>query len=162
MASIRSHIHALETFVELGGAQVSHQRLPNSVHGRVDGNVITLRGDLNPRQELVALVHEATHWLAHRGAHSPMDCTIFEYEAEAVEALVLSRLGLTDERCNTDDLLSASVARVISVSERICGALGLESEPQTSVHLQAASRKEVVLEYEEYGMGNFFGLPEAL
>ncbi len=162
MASIRSHIHALESFIVRSGAQVSHQRLPKSVHGRVDGDGITLRGDLNARQELVALVHEATHWLAHRGAHSAMDCTIFEYEAEAVEALVLSRLGLAEERYHTDDLLSASIARVVSVSERICGALGLESEPQSAVQFQAASRKEVVLEYEQYGMGDFFGLPEAL
>jgi hypothetical protein len=160
MTSIRSHIHALESFIEQSGAQVSRQRLPKSVHGRVYGDVITVRGDLKPRQELVALVHEAAHWLAHRGTHSAMDCTVFEYEAEAVEALVLSRLGLAHENCGTDSLLSASVARVVSVSDRICAALG--SEAQSPVHFQTASRKEIVFEYEEYGMGDFFGLSEAL
>jgi hypothetical protein len=126
MTSIRSHIHALESFIEHSGAQVSHKGLPKSVHGRVYGDLITLRGNLSPRQELVALVHEAAHWLAHRGPRSAMDCTVFEYEAEAVEALVLSRLGLTQQVCATDDLLSASVARVVSISDRICGALGVD------------------------------------
>lgn len=61
--------------------------------------------------------------------------TVCEYEAEAVEQLVLSRIELSrrDQLCEsadqinpTDDLLLASVARVVSASERICGALGLQ------------------------------------
>jgi len=142
--------------------------LPHSVHGRTYRDLITLRDGLNPRQELVALVHETAHWLAHRGAHSAMHCTVFEYEAEAVEAMVLARLGLARHIADpaaaiedaTDNLLSASVTRAICASDRICAALGLKA--QTPVHFQAAPRKEIVFEYEQYGMGDFFGLPEAL
>ena len=133
MTSIRSHIQALKSFIERSGAQVSHVSLPQSVNGRIFGDVITLRGGLSPSQELAALVHEAAHWLAHRGAHSLMDCTVFEYEAEAVEVVVLSRLGLTARSSGpsagdaTDDLLASSVERVLYVSDRICGALGVKN-----------------------------------
>ena len=177
MTSIRRHIHALKSFIEQSGACVSHASLPKSVHGRVQGDVIALRRDLGPRQELVALIHEMTHWLAHRwpSSRSPMECTVFEYEAEAVEALVLSRLGLKRQMSDpgavtgdpTDNLLLDSVARVHFAAERICGALGLAaagpgSEAQASVHFQAAACKKIVFEYEQYGMGDFLGLPEAL
>ena len=44
----------------------------------------------------------------------------------------------------------------------ICGALGLEaqgpaSEPQASVHFEAAAGKEIVLEYKQHGMSDFLG-----
>ncbi len=64
-------------------------------------------------------------------------------------------------------LLSASVARVTAASARICAALGLPaqlpgSEAQAAVDLDAAAGKEIVLEYEQHGVGDFLGLPEAL
>ncbi len=64
----------------------------------------------------------------------------FEYEAEAVEALVMLQLGLRPrEESPTDGLLPASVSRVVRASRGICGALGLHegpaSEPQTAVDL---------------------------
>ena len=96
-------------------------------------DVIVLRLDLDPEQELLTLVHELTHWLAHRDLSAHHAC-IFEYEAEAVEAMVMERLGLPLARggCSpTDDLLSASVRRVLWVSGRICDALGLCSEPRS-------------------------------
>jgi hypothetical protein len=92
-----------------------------------------LRPGLDPEEELLTLVHELTHWLAHRetsdsGAHR----TVFEYEAEAVEALVMDHLGMQRPGCATavnesptDDLLLASVRRVKSTSRRICDALEL-------------------------------------
>jgi hypothetical protein len=134
---ILHHIRSLESYVERSGARLVRAALPESVQGRVFSDVITLRADLNPEQELLALVHELVHWLAHRdpAAHTHCaHCTIFEYEAEAVEALVMARLGLTrhaydpvnaGDECPTDGLLSASVARVIWASGRICHALGL-------------------------------------
>ena len=58
------------------------------------GRLITLRAGLTPEQELPILVHELAHWLAHRDARPGAHCTVFEYEADAVEALVMARLGL--------------------------------------------------------------------
>src|ERR1035438_10456016 len=94
MTSIPNYIHALEAYIRRSGARLSRAALPECMHGRVYRNLITLRTGLSPKQELVALVHELAHWLAHRDARCRMDCTLFEYEAEAVEALVMARLGL--------------------------------------------------------------------
>ena len=128
MASILDHIRTLESYVEASGAQLVRSSLPQSVHGRVCRDHIVLRSGLDPEEELLALVHELTHWLAHRGARARHICTIFEYEAEAVEALVMARIGLQrapQPDSPTDGLLSASVERVIWASGRICDALGV-------------------------------------
>jgi len=176
MTSIAYCIHLLETHIERSGAHLLRSNLPPCVHGRICRDLITLRRGLSPQQELVALVHELAHWLAHREARSPMDCTLYEYEAEAVEALVMARLGLPHPRLDcgvsyrsspTDDLLAASVARVTSASARICAVLGLHAEvpgskAQPAIDLDTAAGKEFVFEYEQYGMGDFLGLPEAL
>jgi hypothetical protein len=134
VASIVEYIRALESYVEQSGARLVRAPLPESVHGRVFGDLIVLRMDLDPQQELLTLVHELAHWLAHRGAPAHQPFTVFEYEAEAVEAIVMARLGLPRPRsgeCHlndatpTDDLLSASVTRVIWASSCICDALGV-------------------------------------
>ena len=75
--------------------------------------------------------------------------------------------GDRGEESPTDGLLSASVSRVVRASRRICAALGLEmegpaSEPQAAVDLEATAGEEIVLEYEQHGMGDFLGPPEAL
>lgn len=133
MATIIDHIRSLESYVERSGARLVRSTLPESVHGRVSSDLIMLRADLDPEQELLTLVHELTHWLTHRDACLQQPCTIFEYEAEAVEALVMVRLGLQSpsDRIDpegddpTDGLLSASVKRVVWASNRICDALGV-------------------------------------
>ena len=172
--AIIDHIRSLEGYVERSGARLVRTSLPEWVHGRVCSDLITLRAGLSPEQELLTLVHELVHWIAHRDARPDLDRTIFEYEAEAVEAVVMTRLGMpcprlgmTDFDGPTDGLLSASVTRVNWASSRICGALGLETErpplePQTPVHVQAAAGKEIVLEYEQHGVGDFLGLSKAL
>lgn len=176
MTSIPNCIQILEAFIERSGAHLLRANLPPCVHGRICRDQITLRPDLSPEQELLALVHELAHWLAHRDGRRAIDCTLFEYEAEAVEALVMARLGLPHSRVEcgaayhvlpTDNLLSASVARVTAAGARICAALGLPaqlpgSEAQAAIDLDAAAGKEIVFEYEQYGMGDFLGLPEAL
>jgi hypothetical protein len=138
MSAILGHIHSLESYAERNGATLVRSALPELVHGRLSRDHITLRSDLSPEQHLLALVHELTHWLAHRDEdpRTPLArCTIYEYEAEAVEALVMARLGLeapvrgaghADGDEPTDGLLSSSVGRVISATQRICQALGLE------------------------------------
>jgi hypothetical protein len=176
MTSIPYCIQALETYIEHSGAHLQRAELPPCVHGRICRNLITLRADLDPEEELAALVHELAHWLAHRNTRRAIDCTLYEYEAEAVEALVMARLGLPRSSFDsvapyrsspTDNLLSASVARVTAVSARICAALGLEAqmpalEAQAAIDLDTAAGKEIVFEYEQYGMGDFLRLPEAL
>jgi hypothetical protein len=144
MSAILRHIQSLESYAARSGARLIRGDLPESVNGRLGEGLITLRARLSPEQELLALVHELTHWLAHRGgcenAPSPAR-TVFEYEAEAVEAVVMARLGFThaeahalpgdmpdEESLPTDGLLSSSVARVNSTSQRICQALGLDQD----------------------------------
>ena len=133
MATILDHIRSLESYVERSGARLVRSPLPDSVDGRVFSDLIMLRVDLNPEQELLTLVHELTHWLTHRDPGLQHPCAVFEYEAEAVEALVMARLGLqsSSDRIDaegddpTDDLLPASVKRVVWASSRICDALGI-------------------------------------
>ena len=174
VTAIHDHIRSLEGYVQRSGARLVRTTLPECVHGRVCCDIITLRTGLSPEQELLTLVHELVHWLAHRNVCSGPYCTVFEYEAEAVEALVMARLGMAPPGLDvvdidrpTDGLLSASVTRVNWASSRICGALGLEteqplSEPQTPVHVEAAAGKEIVLEYEQHGVSDFLGLSQAL
>jgi hypothetical protein len=132
MATILDHIRSLESYVERSGARLVRSPLPESVHGRVFSDLIMLRADLDPEQQLLTLVHELTHWLTHRDPRLQHPCTVFEYEAEAVEALVMARLGLQSSSVQiaegdnpTDGLLSASVKRVVWASSRICDALGV-------------------------------------
>jgi hypothetical protein len=133
MATILDHIRSLERYVERSGARLVRSPLPETVHGRVFRDFIMLRTGLDPEQELLTLVHELTHWLTHRDPCLEHPCTVFEYEAEAVEALVMARLGLQSSSSQidaqsdspTDDLLSASVKRVVWASSRICDALGV-------------------------------------
>jgi hypothetical protein len=137
MTAIQSHIRSLECYVERCGGCVVREQLPDAIHGGLSRNRITLHASLDPQQQLLALVHELTHWLVHRDvADAPGACaTIYEYEAEAVESLVMNRLGLpcpADDvlaagwYCPTDGLLTSSVRRVLSTVGRICQALELE------------------------------------
>jgi Zn-dependent peptidase ImmA (M78 family) len=133
MTAIHHHIRCLESYVERGGARVVRKPLPSAVHGGVAEDLITLDENLSPEQQLLTLVHEMAHWLAHQDAHAAgARATIYEYEAEAVEALVMARLGLPcpDEDCAleqpTDGLISSSLSRVLSTTRCICQALGLE------------------------------------
>jgi hypothetical protein len=140
MSAILRHIDSLERYAVHHGARLARSELPDAVHGRVAEGLITLHARLSPEQELLALVHELAHWLAHRSEclNAPrLASTVYEYEAEAVEALVMARLGLApadpdalpgEESRPTDGLLSSSVARVVSTSRRICLALGVEPD----------------------------------
>jgi hypothetical protein len=163
MRPIRALIQALEAYMERSGVRVLRSALPDRVHGRLSNDHIMVHSGLNPREELAALVHEMAHWLVHQNARPGVDCTLFEYEAEAVEALVLGQLGLGGNfNIPTDNLLSASVARVQRAQTRICDALSEASEAQAPIEFQTTAREEIVFEYEQYGMGDFLGLPEAL
>jgi hypothetical protein len=139
MTAIQSHIRSLECYLERCGGCVVRQLLPEAIHGELSRDRITLHAGLEPYQQLLALVHELTHWLAHRDAPRDLSAcaTIYEYEAEAVESLVMGRLGLPWPTENaaiegfdrpTDGLLTSSVTRVRSTALRICQALELKQE----------------------------------
>lgn len=176
MTAILEHIRSLELYAARGGARLVREVLPDWVCGRVSQDLITLRAGLSPEQELLTLVHELTHWLAHRDRGPGLQCTLYEYEAEAVEAIVMGRLGLKYPRIDaqdlhlespTDGLLAASVKRVVWASGRISAALGLEaqrpsSEPQAPIHLEAAAGEEVILEYEQHRVSDLLGPTQAL
>ena len=84
-------------------------------------------------QELLTLVHELTHVMAHgASARSRTQRTVCEYEAEAVECLIAQRLGFgasgfeafTGEVCTfPDGLLADSVARVGAVASTLLAVL---------------------------------------
>jgi IrrE N-terminal-like domain len=121
-------IDRLEEFSTLQGVAVFRTPLSAWVVGRVEENQIVLRRGLSKEQQLLTLIHELTHFLAHR-AGEQLDRTVCEYEAEAVEKLVAGQLGLknlgtpTDLTTVTDDLLACSVVRVRWVARTLLTAL---------------------------------------
>src|SRR5579862_9569139 len=110
-------IDALEAFSAQRGVSVFRTHLSPWVVGRMDDNQIVLRSGLSKQQQLLTLVHELTHFLAHR-PDPQLNRTVCEYEAEAVEKLFACQLGLKDfgsaidPTTVTDDLLAGSVTRV--------------------------------------------------
>jgi len=183
MPDLIPHIGSLRFFAARLGIPVECCPLPAFVLGRTLPDRIRLSPLLSCEEELRVLIHELAHWLLHRPpavqAERPagaLQTTIHEYEAEAVEALVLERLGLRDPHVEAADplarfdpdptagLLAASVHRARGAAERLAAALaqspgGLES--QAAVELQASTGEEVVLEDETHGMRNLLGLTQA-
>ena len=165
MTGIPQHIAALEHYAHRRGLRLCRVALPECLHGRQRGDQIVLRTGLAPEQELRVLVHELTHWLVHRERQFAIQCTIFEYEAEAVEALVMQRLGVLGEEAAAESLLAHSVRRVACARDQICAALGLDarsgSETQATIEIDATAREEVVLEDEQHRVRDLFGLAES-
>lgn len=93
-----------------------------------------LDSGLSKEQQLLTLIHELTHFLAHSNDGKLLNRTVCEYEAEAVERLVAGHLGLKDATHSpidvstvTDDLLACSVARVrIVAATLLAAAQGVE------------------------------------
>jgi hypothetical protein len=121
-------IDALEAFSAQRGVSVLRSHLSPWVVGRMDENRIVLCSGLSKRQQLLTLVHELTHFLAHR-PDPQLNRTVCEYEAEAVEKLVACELGLEDPQAAidlntvTDDLLACSVTRVRWVARTLVTAV---------------------------------------
>jgi hypothetical protein len=125
---LQHFIDRLEQFSALNGVAVCRTPLSPWVVGRTDGRQIVLRTGLSKEKQLLALLHELTHFLAHREAQ--LDRTLCEYEAEAVENLVAGQLGLKDSMgapidlgTVTDDLLACSVVRVRWVAGTLLAAV---------------------------------------
>ena len=125
---LQQFIDRLEEFCALHGVSVFRTPLGPWVVGCMDENQIVLRSGLRKEQQLLTLIHELTHFLAHR-PEEQLDRTVCEYEAEAVEKLVAGQLGLKDSGAAidlmtvTDDLLACSVARVRWVARTLLTAL---------------------------------------
>jgi hypothetical protein len=121
-------IDALEGFSARQGVPVFRTPLSPWVVGRMHENQIVLRSGLSKEQQLLTLIHELTHFLAHR-AGEQLNRTICEYEAEAVEKLVAGQLGIKalgstiDLATVTDDLLACSVTRVRRVARTLLTAV---------------------------------------
>jgi hypothetical protein len=125
---LQHFIDRLEGFCALQGVSVFRTPLSPWVVGRMDTNQVVLRSGLSKEQQLLTLIHELTHFLAHR-PEEHLDRTICEYEAEAVEKWVAGQLGLRpggaaiDPASVTDDLLACSVTRVRRVARTLLTAL---------------------------------------
>jgi IrrE N-terminal-like domain len=121
-------IDALEEFCALRGVSVFRTPLSPWVVGRMAENQVVLRSGLSKEKQLLTLIHELTHFLAHR-PQDQLDRTVCEYEAEAVEKLVAGQLGLKDLGTPidlttvTDDLLACSVVRVRWVAQTLLAAV---------------------------------------
>lgn len=121
-------IDSLEEFCALHGVSVFRTSLSPWVVGRMDEKQIVLRRGLSQEQQLRTLIHELTHFLAHK-PEPQLNRTVCEYEAEAVEKLVSGHLGLRDSNdpidlnTVTDDLMAGSVARVRWVARTLLDRL---------------------------------------
>jgi hypothetical protein len=147
---LQHFIDALEEFSARQGVSVFRTRLSPWVVGRMNEKQVVLRSGLSKEQQLLTLVHELTHFLAH-GPEAQLNRTVCEYEAEAVEKLVAGYLGLKnlgaaiDLTAVTDDLLACSVARVRRVSRTLLTALQ-DVKPAASIaadRLQAQAAVEI-------------------
>jgi hypothetical protein len=123
---LQQFIDRLEEFCTLHGVSVFRTPLSPWVVGHTHGRQVVLRSGLNKEQQLLTLIHELTHFLAHQ-PEEHLDRTVCEYEAEAVEKLVGGYLGLKgtaiDLTTVTDDLHACSVARVRGVARTLLTAL---------------------------------------
>jgi hypothetical protein len=116
---LRLYIDRLERFSAQCGATVIRNALAGEVLGRVEGRRIVLRSGLSLEQQLLTLVHELTHLIAHCDVNPRLNRTVCEYEAEAVEKWLGAELKVSpyreaglDVASLTDDLLAGSVVRV--------------------------------------------------
>jgi IrrE N-terminal-like domain len=124
---LQPFIDRLERFAAHRGVTVCRTQLCPWVLGRLQEKRMLLHSGMNKEQQLLTLIHELTHLLAH--ADERLNRTVCEYEAEAVESLVAGQLGLKDSMrmpidisTATDNLLACSVARVRRVSDTLLAA----------------------------------------
>ena len=139
--SVQHYIDRLEAFSAREGAAVIRHSLTAEISGRLEERRIVLRAGLTPEQQVLTLVHELTHLIAHCSVSPRLNRTICEYEAEAVENWVGAELGLTpdgeqgfDLASVTDDLLACSVVRVrFAARTLVCAARGKQLQTQPAV-----------------------------
>jgi hypothetical protein len=138
---LQHFIDRLAQFSALHGVAVFRTSLSPWVVGRLADKQIVLRSGLSKEKQLLALLHELTHLLAH--SEATLNRTVCEYEAEAVEKLVAGQLGLKDSMgapidlaTVTDDLLACSVARVRWVARTLLAAV---QDAKSAAHIVEAA-----------------------
>lgn len=168
-------IRRLERFAAACGAPVVRNALMAGVLGRVEERRIVLRKNMSPQQQLCTLAHELTHLLMHCCAEPPINRTVCEYEAEAVERWVSEALqfGWPAENFDgaglTEDLLACSVERVrraahvmlLVVSGGAWSALPF-LQAQSAVQIDASTGEEIVFNDKLHRMRDFVRLTEPL
>jgi IrrE N-terminal-like domain len=124
---LQHFIDRLERFAAARGVTVFRTALDPWVLGRLQEKRMILHSGMSKERQLLTLIHELAHLLAH--SDERLNRTVCEYEAEAVERLVAGQLGLLDSTrmpidisTVTDNLLACSVARVRSVSGTLLAA----------------------------------------
>jgi hypothetical protein len=174
--TLRLFIHRLERFSETLGMPVVRNSLTAGVLGRLDDRRIELRAGLSLEQELLTLVHEMTHLMNHCNANPPINRTVCEYEAEAVERWVGSVLKVAphaddahDPATITDDLLACSVVRVRRTAHMLLrvaqGSVSLSAaslQSQAAVEVDAPAGEEVIFDDELRGLRDLIGLTQPL
>ena len=81
--SLQLYIDRLEQFSARCGAPVIRNSLTAAVLGRAEERRIVLLVGLSLDEQVLTLVHELTHVLAHCHADHRLNRTVCEYEAEA-------------------------------------------------------------------------------
>jgi hypothetical protein len=174
---LQPFIDALEDFSALHGVTVFRTPLSPWVVGHTHGHQLVLRSGLNKEQQLLTLIHELTHFLAHP-PEAQLNRTVCEYEAEAVEKLVGGYLGLKhlgsaiDPTTVTDDLLACSVERVRRVARSLLGALQAvrpaahiaadRLQAQPAIEIETAPGEEIVFDDELGSMRDLVRLAQSL
>jgi IrrE N-terminal-like domain len=155
---------------------VVRNALVAGVLGRLEQRRIILRRGLSLEQQLSTLVHELTHLIIHCHATPPINRTVCEYEAEAVEHWVCDALKSgaagadLDAATLTDDLLACSVVRVRRAATTIFGVASGEApaaipsslQPQAAVQVDATAGEEIILHDELHGVRDLIRLTESL
>ena len=173
---VQAVIRRLEQFAGGRGAPVVRDSLIAGVLGRVEERRIILRRGLSLKQQLSTLVHELTHLIIHCNAQPPINRTVCEYEAEAVERWVCDALHSITPVADlnaatlTDDLLASSVVRVrwaahliLSIARGGVLAAAPDSlQPQPAVQIDATAGEEIVFNDELHGVRDFIRLAEPL
>ena len=176
LVEVHRYVRRLERFAANCGVPVVRNSLVAGVLGQIEGRRIVLRTGLTLEQQLLTLVHELTHRIIHCNASPPLNRTVCEYEAEAVERWVGAALKVGPSAKDdldadvTEDLLACSVARVRWASHVILqiardSAFGLSApdlQSQAAVEIDAAAGKEFVLNDELHGVCNLIRLTQPL
>jgi hypothetical protein len=163
---LRRYIRHLERFSQDCGVPVVRNCLAAGVLGRLEERRIVLHAGMQPEQQLLTLVHELAHFISHSQAWPPINRTVCEYEAEAVERWVGAELGVEphtgevfDPAAVTDDLLACSVLRVRRAAHMLMSvARGNASQTQSAIKFQATAGEEVIFNDELRGVRDFIRL----
>jgi hypothetical protein len=136
-------VRHLEQFSLERGVPVIRNSMTPGVLGRVEDRRILLRTGLGVEQQVLTLVHELTHLIAHVSARPQINRTVCEYEAEAVEKWVGTELGVPpydqiDLATVTDDLLACSVVRVRWAARTLLSAVRGEPVAFTACSITGA------------------------